>query len=322
MIIFFYGSDAYRLKEGRGEVVAKYKEKYPSGLNHTVHDLGQFQELDSVQDAIKNQSFFHEVKLILIRNTFSNASTTEKIQSLISQYNLIKEKEVVLFIEENKTKGEMEKVSKSLFSVLASQSKPVKEYEPLKGKAAEQWILSECKKREIKIKASVAFDLLQRIGNDSWKISLALDQIANYAGSKEISQADLNLFAVETQEATVFAFLDAFSTKSNALAVTHLFKGLASGQDPYYLLSMLAYQLRTMLMAKDALERKWPASSAASKLGLHPFVARKTMASVAKHSKEELLGAYNQIQQMDILSKQGKVDLEDSLFSFVLSFTK
>ena len=69
MIIFLYGEDEYRLKQETSSVIQKYKNKYPNGLNLFGFDLAS-DDVKNLEDAIKTSSFFNEVKLIVVKNSF------------------------------------------------------------------------------------------------------------------------------------------------------------------------------------------------------------------------------------------------------------
>ena len=64
MIIFLYGPDGYRLKQNSYIVLDNYRKKHPEGVFFKF-DLSDIGEMEKVEDTIKNDSLFGEIKLSL-----------------------------------------------------------------------------------------------------------------------------------------------------------------------------------------------------------------------------------------------------------------
>src|SRR3989344_6963798 len=101
MLIFFYGSDSYRVKQARDEVVRRYKSKYPSGFNFFSFDISNVDSPDALEDAVKSLSFFGEHKLILLRNVFAKKSQADAILKYINKYKLMSATDITLLIAED-----------------------------------------------------------------------------------------------------------------------------------------------------------------------------------------------------------------------------
>lgn len=83
----------------------------------------------------------------------------------------------------------------------------------------------------------------------------------------------------------IFNLVDAVVSKNKAKAYELLYRELKNGRDPYYLLAMMAYGFRSR---------------------------------AGRFSPEELRGAFGKLLEMDTLSKNGNLNLVDTLFEFVL----
>ena len=78
---------------------------------------------------------------------------------------------------------------------------------------------------------------------------------------------------------------------------------LDNGDNALYLLSMIAYQFKTLLTIKEN-----PRNS-----GLHPFVVQKTLYLCNQFTAEQLKKIYQNIFQADLDIKTGKIDPELAL---------
>ena len=96
-----------------------------------------------------------------------------------------------------------------------------------------------------------------------------------------------------------------------------MYLNLALGNDPYYLISLIAGQFRNLLSVKDLSERGITQAEIVKKTGLHPFVVRKTMNQIAKFKTEELKLQYRAVLDMEIKSKTGISSFTDSLFNLI-----
>ena len=93
---------------------------------------------------------------------------------------------------------------------------------------------------------------------------------------------------------------------------------IKNSRDPYYLLTMIVYGFRNLLAVKDLSDRGMSLDAIVKKARLHPFVARKAYQSAGKFSLEELKNIYGHLLDLDTHSKEGTLNLADSLFAFVL----
>ena len=207
---------------------------------------------------------------------------------------------------------------KELLTLLSDSKNLVRNFTGLEGAQLQAWI----KKEAVARGASFAPGALARFtavaGPDSWARIHNLDKLANYSQGA-ISTADIDLLIKTETEPNVFEFIDALGSGWKAQAFSLLSGELAYGRDPYYLLSMVTYQFRNMLMVKDFADRNISSAQIAQKAGIHPFVVKKMLSAVAHLSLIDIKHLYQAVLDLEQGTKQGKRDLEDGLFSLALS---
>ncbi len=316
MIIFLYGPDGYRLRQNSKIVLDNYRKKHPSGA-FLKFDFGNGAELSSVEDSIKSGSLFAEVKLIVIKDIFSQKVDSNRVEELIKKHCLTKEKDVVLLFLEDKAGKELLTKDKVLFNLLINKDNVVRNFEYLQGEKLSKWIKNEFLLRGCSVDNESVRELLGVVGNDSWDLINEINKLSNFA--KEVKKEDVATLAAKKTDLNIFDLVDAVAGKDKPKAYEILFKEVDSGRDPYYLLTMMVYSFRNLLAVKDLADRGMPLEAITKKARLHPFVARKTYHSANKFHLEELKLKYNQLLEMDTGSKEGRVNLSDSLFSFVLN---
>ena len=116
-----------------------------------------------------------------------------------------------------------------------------------------------------------------------------------------------------------FALTDAIANKEKIKALALLDQRLSEGEDPQAILALMVYQFRILLKIKSLVKKAVPFANLAKLANLHPFVAKKTHENVKKFEIEELKKALSGLSAMDVLSKEGSLDISTALFQFVIS---
>jgi len=308
MIFFLYGKDTYRMREKLKEIVEKYRKIHKSGLNLKHFDCRKETSEDlfsSFKDELMQTSMFGEKKLAILTNPFSDAGFKEKF--LASEKEFLKSDDLILFYQE----GEASK-SDSFFKFLKKNAK-CQEFSLLGGQALKAWVKKEFEKHKAKIGIEVLEALCEYVGNDLWQMTNEIAKLAGYKSGKEIKKEDIDLLVRPKIETDIFKTIDAIADKSKKVALRLLNKHLEKGDSPLYLLAMINYQFRNLLIVKDFIERQKPYSFILKKSGLHPFVVKKSYYQSQKFTFQELKKIYQKIFQVDLDIKTGKMEPETAL---------
>lgn len=303
------------MKQNSNMVLDNYRKKHPGGVFFKF-DLSDPGEISKAEDSIKSNSLFGGVKLIILKNLFSNKVASDRIGELVNASNLLKEKDTVLMMVENQEEKELAK-NKRLFNLLAGKENTVRNTEYLSGEKLTKWIKGEFALRKCSVEADAVKELIEIAGNDSWALVNEIDKLCNFKIGGVIKKDDVALIGYKKTELNIFDFVDAIAGKNKTKAYEVLFKEIKSGRDPYYLLTMMVYGFRNLLAVKDLSERKMSVDTIVKKTRLHPFVVKKTYQSAEKFNLNELKSIYSFLLDLDTYSKRGMLNLQDSLFLFV-----
>ncbi|MDO8436328.1 MAG: DNA polymerase III subunit delta [bacterium] len=316
MFIFLYGKDNYRSRQKLKEIVENYRKIHKSGLNLKHYNEENFNAEDLRND-IRQSSMFGEKKLIVLQNLFSDKSHQEKTLGLLQ--SLKDSKDIIVLYEEK----EIEK-SNSLFKFLKKQGK-CQEFSLLQGEKLRSWLKKEFEKYNSEISPEALNKLIDFTGNNLWQLSNEIQKLVNFkagpvplkgetlAGKEKINVEDVELLVKPKIEADVFKTIDAIAQKNKKQAFSFLHKHLEKGDSPLYLLSMINFQFRNLLIVKDFIEKNTPYYSIAQKSKLHPFVVKKSYEQSKKFSFLELKKIYQKILEVDLSIKTGKVAPETGL---------
>ncbi|OGZ63747.1 MAG: DNA polymerase III subunit delta [Candidatus Staskawiczbacteria bacterium RIFCSPLOWO2_01_FULL_40_39] len=304
MIIFLYGQDSYRSKQKLDEIVGHYKKVHKSGLNLIYLDAQQ-KDFSDFYSHFKVSSMFTEKKLIVLKNVFLNKKFQEDFLKEIKQIESFKD--IVVVYEDQEPDQRLK-----IFKVLTKECK-LQDFKLLDGKNLKLWALKEIENRGAKINMDATDLLIIYTGNNLWQLSNEIKKLSDYKKGAVIKKEDVALLVRPRIEVDIFKTIDALAQKNKQQAFHFIHTHLDNGESPLYLLSMVAYQCKNLLIVKELAEQGLMYASIVKRSGLHPFVVKKNYFQCSKFSLPELKAIYHKIFQTDLAIKTGKVEAETAL---------
>ena len=313
MIIFLYGEDSFRPRQKIRELKEKYLARNPEGMGLRVFDCEEEKDLEDTSALLHAKNLFARKQLFIIRNPFrsTTAEQQKKLQELISQ----KTEDILVLWEEG-----LPRKNNAFFIFLQKNAHKRQYYGLLEGAHLATWVRNRLATiaPEAKIAATAITELIVFVGNDLFQLDRELQKLSLYKGQKEITTEDVSTLVHEKVSADIFSTLDALATDDKKTAMALLQRHLRKGDDPYYIFTMYAYQLRTLLLLVDLYSRgETDYRTLAKKAKIHPFVVQKTMRHLQKFSLERLLHMHKKLHLFDFQIKTGKQDILTALELFV-----
>jgi DNA polymerase-3 subunit delta len=310
MIYFLYGEDSYRSKKKLEEIILGYKKVHRSGLNLIYIDAKGTSFKDFYGN-FKITSMFAEKKLVVVKNSFENLKFQE---DLLENIKILEEQKDIVVISED----DVDQRTK-FFKALKKNAK-CQEFSFLQPANLKKWILVEFAKNKAKISADALDLLVEFVKTDLWRLSNEINKLSSYKLGDVIKKEDVELLVKPNIENDIFKTIEAIASKNKKQALFLLHKHIDNGDNVLYLLSMIAYQFRNLLVIKELIDKKNSYQVIAKKSGLHPFVVQKTFYLCNQFSLIQLKKIYLKIFQIDLDIKTGKVEAETALDLFVYEF--
>ena len=331
---------------------AGIKKIHKSGLSLIYLD-GENLKFEDFRDIIQQTSMFDEKKLLILLNIFTNQDFKEKFLKNYKDFLKLKPTtraklgaglvphrneisgagDIILFYEENEIS-----MKDRFFYFLKTKAK-TQNFQSLGGEKLKSWIRQELSKFKTEIDSGAIDKLINFVGNDLWQMSNEIKKLVNYkkgpasakassgtraaAKGKEedlysspkekINVEDIELLVKPKIETAIFKTIDAIAQKNKKQALLLIHQHLEKGDNPLYLLSMINFQFRNLLMIKDLIERHRPYYSILKMTHLHPFVVKKSCQQVNKFTLQELKKIYQKIFKADLDIKTGKITPETAL---------
>jgi DNA polymerase-3 subunit delta len=308
VFIFLYGPDIYRSKQKIKEIIKYYKESCVSGLNLRFFE-GENLIFQNFLEEIQQVSIFNERKLLVLKNSFSNKDFKKSF--LKNSEKFIQLNNIILFYEEK----EMSQKD-PLFVFLKKEAK-CQEFKLLNNQKLGIWIEKEFSIYKKKISQNAIQLLIDFVGNNLWQLSSEIKKLANYKREERIGIEEIELLVNSKIETDIFKTIEAMAMKNKKQALILLHKHLEKGDNSLYLLSMISFQFRNLLIIKELIQKNIPYNLLAKESKLHPFIVRKIYSQTQKFELEELKKIYQKIFQIDLKIKTGKIEPQLALDLFI-----
>jgi len=202
--------------------------------------------------------------------------------------------------------------SSSLQKWLEQKAKGVKEYPLFKKGGLGPWVMEEEQKMGLKLTAEARQLLLISFPSDTGSIYYSLEKLALIKKgliSKELIEENLFL----PLNSNIFSFLDNLVQEKTKEAFWFLETLINQGAHPLYILKMIIFQFRNLLIIKNLQTR--PSS-------MHPYVFQKLYPLAKIISLETLKFMYQRLLHYDRGIKYGNIDGQIALEMLLVDFSK
>lgn len=322
MVFFFYGADGYRIRQKTNSVIEGYQAKHKSGLNFGRFDFSEPETLDKFKNFIDSYSMFAEKKLAIAENLFTaGKDIQEKFLGYFKKGDILKNDDKFLVVAQELAPAEDKrskqkyvlKNSQELFKALAGKNVKSEEFDYLSGAKLEAWIKKEVEGAGAKIGAGAIKKLAIFVGPDLWQMKNETDKLISFAKGEMISEAMIDELVKAKTESDIFKTIDALAQRNKQAALTFLHRHLAEGESEIYLLSMLVYQFRNLLLVKSEIERGVQFQALSKTVKMHPFVLRKSFEQGRGFTLPALKKIYERLLELDCAIKSGRIEPQVAL---------
>ncbi len=311
MLYLFYGADEFT----RSEALADLRERIPldlRDLNSTSLE-GRKLKLDDLARACEALPFLADLRVVAVYDALKHFKAGKEREALRDYLPQVPPACHLVFVEQ----GDVDKRS-SLFTYLKKHGE-LREFRPREGDDLLRWLVERARLLDTSLDRRTAKQLVEYAGNDSRTLINELTKLATFAGrGQPVTIAMVEQLVQDTQEHSLFAFIDDLSRRSTGDALRGLRGLLADGQATAYILFMLIRQARILLGVQElAAERRRP-DDIAAQIGQKPFVVRKALEQVRGFTREELETLHDRLVETDWAIKTGRARAEVALELLVM----
>ena len=159
-------------------------------------------------------------------------------------------------------------------------------------------------------------------GEDTRQASQEITKLLTYVDYKHaIELADVEAVSIVTAQGNVFEMVDALGTGNGKKALASLHQLLES-EEPFQILGMVVRQFRLLLQAREIMDARGNAQTAAGNWASLHSSPRRSSARREDSSLEALEAIYHRLLELDEDVKTGVMPIETALEMFVVEQTK
>jgi len=249
-------------------------------------------------DQAETLPFFAARRLILIEQSgfFKNACP-----ELAEYLHSLPEETILIFVEDEVDKrGKMFKAVK--------QKVRIAELGRQDGRTLQAWILGMLKREQKNITGDALRLFLEMAGDDMEHIANELEKLLCFTYGKDaIETQDVQEICTVTTESRIFDMIRALADQRQKEALDLYYDLLSLKEPPMRILFLIARQFNQMLQLKDLREQGFDGGTAASRAGLAPFIAKRSLAQAERFEKKELLQAVQDCVSAEEAVKTGRL---------------
>lgn len=295
-VYLLYGEEAY-LKNQYKTRLKKAILPEEDTMNFSSFE-GKGTDVRQIIDQADTVPFFAEHRLILVENSgfFKNACPE------LADYLPSMPRETILIFVEN----EVDKRSR-MFKAVKSGGRIV-EMARQDQRTLSAWVQGMLKKEGRNITRDALTLFLEKAGDDMENISNELEKLLSYTADQEVIEAgDVEAICTVTTESRIFDMIRALAEKKQRKALELYYDLLALKEPPMRILFLIARQFNQMLQVKDLRDQGLDGKTIASRSGLAPFAARRSLEQSSSFSKDELRRAVEDCVGAEEAVKTGKL---------------
>ena len=187
------------------------------------------------------------------------------------------------------------------------------------------WVRQRADKLGVTIEPSAISALVDAIGNDTRLVDMEIQKLALYRSDGRsqgtIRRQDVEAIVSYVREANIFAAVDAALEGRAGVALRLAHQLLDAGRPPTYVITMLARQVRFLILAKDLKARGIQQNEIGHRLSISGYPLTKTMQQEVRFSAERLLHIHRRLIEADLSIKTGAADEDMALDTLIIALS-
>ncbi len=183
------------------------------------------------------------------------------------------------------------------------------------------WIKGHAAKLGVSIEPRAIATLAVTIGSDTRVLDSELRKLALYRTGETIMQEDVNELVSYAREASIFAAVDAVLEGQAGPALRMIQQITTAGQPAVYVITMVARQVRLLLLAKDLKAQRVSPLEVGSRMKLSGYPLTKTLEQEAHFTMERLKLIHKKLLEADLAIKTGLAEEQMALDMLIVEIS-
>ena len=285
----YHGSSPYLSLRALKQDIESFSEIKFQIINAEARDSQE------IYDKIGSNSLFESKRGIIIKRLYKNKDKDRLIESILAIIEQSSSEDIIYFWEEEKVR-----VNTKYFKFFNKNS-AVEEYDELNKRTFASWLKDELKNNGLEIDPTAQKMLAEKTNYDPERCANEIKKL------KLDPESDLR-YVTDTLEKDIWGLIDAINHKDRIQSMEILENLYKQNNDPNFILSMLARNLRIMTLAKYLNEQGKSFKEICSILRIPPFTLPSILDSSKGYEWKNIQQIYKKLANLDQQIKTGKID--------------
>lgn len=311
MLYLLFGKQRFLIEKETNKII---KDNDISALNISRYNLETAELKDILEDA-STFSLFSDKKIIIVDNSFIFSTIkrkkeieTDELEKYLDNPN---PDTIIIFISNDENINNVKKIVKKI--------KKVGKVIEFNDNAASKETLIKVQFKDYKIDLETLKLFEDRVGSDLSVIQNEIDKIKIYKDhDKVITKEDIENLIVKRYEIDIFDFIDKIIYKKTDEALTMYYEMLKYNEEPIKIISILADNFRLMYQAKELSKIGYNNFDIGDILEENPYRMKHVLIKSKEYSSNRLLKLIDELADLDLNIKTGKIDKELGLEIFII----
>ncbi len=311
-LYLFTGAEKYLIDLAYKTLEKKLIDPNFKSLNVTVFHDKDF-DLAKFQDAVETLPFMAEKRLVVVKEPLflgtqkKGASKEEEEQVLQCISNLPKQVCVVFLCSKVDAR-------KKLVKTIKKEGEHY-QFDSLQESELLRWIKGKINKEKIEVEAAALnyfvanMDYLGRNQKKNlFDVENEVNKLIHYTKNKgRVTQQDIDQITSKSFENDIFKVMDAIEKKNRREGLRRIDELIQQGEPVLKILATLSNQMKNVLKVKELSAKGYTSKAIAKRIGIHPFVATKSLKQSRNYTEKQLIGFINYITDIDAKIKSGQI---------------
>ena len=304
MIYLIYGLKDFVIKKHIKAIKDKFNEESINNYDLNITDIK-----DIIDDA-NTISLFSDQKLIICDNS-TIFTAAAKASNILESYLENPNENTTIIFALNQEKIDSRKKSVKTIKKIGKIIECNENINPT------EFIKKEFNNYQINNKE---INLLRdRVGDNLDLLSHEIEKIKIYKDNdKIITEEDIINLTHKNIEINIFTLIDYIISNNKDKALEIYYEMLKQNEEPIKIIVILANQFRIMYQSKELLKRGLSEKDIADTLKVHPYRVKLALQNSRKYDSKMLLSYLNDLANMDLDIKSGKINKDLALELFIL----
>lgn len=161
------------------------------------------------------------------------------------------------------------------------------------------WVRAEAQAYGVKLEPTAVNRLIDAVGGDLSRLSLAVEQLGLFAGRRAVTSDDVDDLIADTRERSVFELTDAIGAADRPRALAAVASLCDQRESAVGVVVMLARHIRQLALVHSLRRHAVSRAEWGQKLGVPPFVVDKLIAQARSYQPDALAVATQQLAAAD-----------------------